>query len=73
VLHVATRVVDAGERPTDVAAEYDLDLAAVHHALAYYYDHPGEMQAWREKKREAGKRARERQPDPEEFRRTKSA
>jgi uncharacterized protein (DUF433 family) len=73
VLHVAARVIDAGERPEDVAADHDLDLAAVHHALAYYYDHPDEMQTWREKKREAGRRARERQLDPEEFRRTKSA
>lgn len=73
VLHIAVRVIDKGERPEDVAADYDLDLAAIHRALAYYYDHPGEMQEWREKKREAGELARERQPDPEEFRPVESA
>jgi uncharacterized protein (DUF433 family) len=43
VHHVAKRVVDAGEAPEQVAADYDLDMADVHRALAYYYDHPEEM------------------------------
>ena len=68
VLHIAARVVDKGERLEAVAADYDLGLAAVHHALAYYYDHPEEMQEWRERKRDAGRRAKERQLDPEKFR-----
>ena len=68
VLHIAARVVDKGEHPENVAADYDLDLAAVHHALAYYYDHPDEMQEWREKKHQAAQRASERQLDPEKFR-----
>jgi uncharacterized protein (DUF433 family) len=66
VLHVATRVIDGGEPPEAVAADFDLDLADVHRALAYYYDHPEEMQEWRRRKREAGERARENQPDPSE-------
>lgn len=76
VLHIAARVIDKSEHPEDVAAEYDLDLAAAHHALAYYYyyyDHPEEMQEWREKKREAGQRAKEIQLDPEKFRPTEHA
>lgn len=68
VLHIAARVIDKGEHPEDVAADYELDLAAVHHALAYYYDHPDEMQEWREKKHQAAQRASERQLDPEKFR-----
>ncbi|EMA56281.1 DUF433 domain-containing protein [Halococcus thailandensis] len=68
VLHIAARVIDKGEHPEDVAADYELDLAAVHHALAYYYDHPDEMQEWREKKHQAAQRAHERQLDPEKFR-----
>jgi uncharacterized protein (DUF433 family) len=73
VLHIATRVVDKGEHPEDVATDYRLDLATVHRALTYYYDHPGEMHERREKKREAGRRAEEGQPDPEEFRQAENA
>ena len=43
VHHIAKRVIDAGEPPEQVAADYDLDIADVHRALAYYYDHPDEM------------------------------
>ena len=68
VLHVATRIVDKGEHPEDVAADYRLDLATVHHALAYYYDHPDEMQEWREKKHQTAQRVKEQQLDPEKFR-----
>lgn len=71
VLHIATRIVDRGEDPESVAADYELDLADVHRALAYYYDHPEEMRDWRRKKREAARRAEKSQPDPEQFRSTK--
>jgi uncharacterized protein (DUF433 family) len=43
VHHVARRVIDAGESPEQVAADFDLDIADVHRALTYYYDHPDEM------------------------------
>jgi uncharacterized protein (DUF433 family) len=43
VHHIAKRVIDAGESPEQVAADFDLDLADIHRALAYYYDHPDEM------------------------------
>lgn len=65
VLHVATRILDGDETPEAVAADFDLDLADVHRALAYYYDHPEEMQEWRRRKREAGEKARETQPNPD--------
>jgi uncharacterized protein (DUF433 family) len=45
VHHIAKRVVDAGESPEQVAADYDLDIADVYRAMAYYYDHPDEMRA----------------------------
>ncbi|WP_311170530.1 DUF433 domain-containing protein [Halobellus ordinarius] len=38
VLDVKRRVVDGNEDPFAVAAEYDLGVAAVFEALAYYYD-----------------------------------
>ena len=43
VHHIAKRVIDAGESPEQVAADYDLDIADVHRALTYYYDNPDEM------------------------------
>jgi uncharacterized protein (DUF433 family) len=67
VLHVASRVLDDGETPAEVAADYDLELADVYRALAYYYDHPDEMREWRQRKRDAAERARERQPDPDDI------
>ena len=66
VLHVATRVLD-DETPEEVAADFDLDLADVYRALAYYYDHPEEMRALRRQKRKAAEQAQNGQPDPEEF------
>ena len=41
--YIAARVVDGGEEPMAVAAEYDLDIADVYRALTYYYDNPAEM------------------------------
>jgi hypothetical protein len=38
---VETRGVD----PEAVADRFDLDVADVYHALAYYHDHPREMSA----------------------------
>lgn len=73
VLHIAARVIDTGDRPEDVATDYQLDLADIHHALAYYYEHPEEMQHWREQKRAAGHRAQQQQLDPEHYRHTETA
>ena len=43
VHHVAKRVIDAGDSPEQVAADYDLDIADIYRALVYYYDHTEEM------------------------------
>jgi len=43
VHHIAKRVVDAGESPEQVAADYDLAIADVYRALTYYYDNREEM------------------------------
>lgn len=43
VHHVAKRVIDAGESPEQVAADYDLKIADVYRALVYYYDHTEKM------------------------------
>ena len=46
VLQVADPVLD-GHAPTHVADQLDVMLAEVHEALAYYYNHPDEMEAIR--------------------------
>jgi uncharacterized protein (DUF433 family) len=43
VRQVYALVEDRGENPEAVADRYDLDVADVYHALAYYHDHPREM------------------------------
>ena len=36
--------------PETVAAEFDLDMATIYHALAYYYEHIEEMSEYRERR-----------------------
>jgi uncharacterized protein (DUF433 family) len=43
VRQVYALVENRGEDPEAVADRYDLDVADVYHALAYYHDHPREM------------------------------
>ena len=43
VLDIKRRVIDGGEDPHVVAGEYDISMAALFRALAYYYDHRDEF------------------------------
>lgn len=43
-------VEERNEDPEAVADRYDLDVADVYHALAYYHDHPREMNEVREER-----------------------
>jgi uncharacterized protein (DUF433 family) len=45
VRQVYALVEGRGLDPEMVADRYDLDVADVYHALAYYHDHPREMNA----------------------------
>lgn len=45
VRFIRTQVEERGLAPQTVADRYDLDLADVYQALAYYHDHPEEMSA----------------------------
>jgi uncharacterized protein (DUF433 family) len=49
VLQVADMVLEAGHEPEYVADQLGISLADVHSALAYYYEHPDEMDATRER------------------------
>lgn len=50
VLQLRDRVEEVGDTPRDVAEDYDLDVAAVYQALAYYHTHKEELEAVRERR-----------------------
>lgn len=68
VIHIYRRYED-GERPEEIAADYDgVAVADVHTALAYAFEHPDELRAIESRARDAVERIRENRPvDPEEF------
>lgn len=66
VRQIAELVIDGAEAPVDVADQLDVPVADVHLALAYYYDHPDEMEAIREQHRERVSEVEERSVDPPE-------
>ena len=49
VLQVVDMVLEADHEPEYVADQLGISLADVHSALAYYYEHPDEMDAIRER------------------------
>jgi uncharacterized protein (DUF433 family) len=53
VRQVYALVEERGENPEAVADRYDLDVADVYHALAYYHDHPREMREVAEERENA--------------------
>jgi len=53
VRQVYALVEERGEEPEAVADRYDLDVADVYHALAYYHDHPREMRDVEEERDDA--------------------
>jgi uncharacterized protein (DUF433 family) len=59
VVQIQEWVEGRGLTPTTVADRYDLDLAAVYAALAYYHQHPREMQAIHTQRAEAFEELRE--------------
>lgn len=59
VRHVYERVHGRGLRPETVAERYNLDIADVYRALAYYHEHPAEMREVERRRDEAIESARE--------------
>lgn len=53
VRQIYALVEERGEDPEAVADRFDLDVADVYHALAYYHDHPREMREVTESRDEA--------------------
>ena len=64
VRQVSALVEDRGESPEGVADRYDLDVADVYHALAYYHDHPHEMREVKATREDAVESFRERVDRP---------
>lgn len=60
VLHVYDWVDGRGDSPEEVAETFDLDVADIYRALAYYHDHPEEMKAHRKARKLAFERVTER-------------
>lgn len=60
VFDIKRRVIDNHEDPHIVAGEYELSMADLFHALAYYYDHRDEL-AKREREAVAARHEGERQ------------
>jgi uncharacterized protein (DUF433 family) len=65
VRQVYALVEERGEDPEAVADRYDLDVADVYHALAYYHDHPREMRDVEEEREDAMEEFRESIDRPE--------
>lgn len=45
IFDIKQRVIDNDEDPHVVAGEYDLSMAELFHALAYYYEHREDLEA----------------------------
>ena len=52
VLQAAELIVNHGDDPADVADQFDISLAEVHEALAYYYNNVDEMETYRQRHEE---------------------
>ena len=65
VRQVYALVEERGEDPEAIADRYDLDVADVYHALAYYHDHPREMRDVVEERDDAMEHFRESIDRPE--------
>jgi uncharacterized protein (DUF433 family) len=59
VSHVHALVEERGLDAQTVADRFDLTASDVYHALAYYHDHPEEMRAVEERRRELHEAAEE--------------
>lgn len=66
VLQIAEWVLVDGMEAEIVSSEFDLPLADIYRALAYYYDHVDRMRELRQRRYERERRIREEQPDPDE-------
>ena len=67
VLQIVEWVHEDGMDAELVATEFDLGMADVYRALAYYYDNVEEMSTWRDRRDRRISESREQQPSPASF------
>lgn len=68
VVQLVEWVNEEGMAPETVATEFDLELATIYRALAYYYEHIEEMSEYRERRRSRIDESRAAQPEPDSVR-----
>ena len=66
VRHIAGRVVDGDRSPAYVADQFDIPLASVYEALAYYYEHIEAMRQFERENAAAFEEVREESLKPKE-------
>ena len=59
VLQIVEWVHEEGMNPETVAAEFDLEMANIHRALAYYYEHIESMDTCRDRRERRLRESRE--------------
>jgi uncharacterized protein (DUF433 family) len=65
VVQIVEWVQEEGMDPETVAAEFDLELASIYRALAYYYENVEELSTYREQRESRRRESRAEQPTPE--------
>ena len=65
VLQIVEWVHEEGMDPETVATEFDLDMADIYHALAYYYENIDSMDVWRDRRERRVRESRKDQPNPD--------
>ena len=65
VLQIVEWVHEEGMDPETVATEFDLDMADIYRALAYYYENIDEMDGWRDRRERQLRESRDDQPRPD--------
>lgn len=65
VVQIVEWIQEEGIEPETVAAEFDLELASIYRALAYYYENVEELSTYREQRESRRRESRAEQPTPE--------
>ena len=70
VIQIVEWIQQEGMEPETVAAEFDLELASIYRALAYYYENVEELSTYREQRESRRRESRAEQPTPETLERS---
>ena len=65
VIQIVEWIQEEGMAPGTVATEFDLELASIYRALAYYYENVEELSTYREQRESRRRESRAEQPTPE--------